>query len=392
MRFLSVFRKCVREQQRDLWVLGLSLAFAPLFVFIYWLWTGGASGSTTYGVLVMDQDQPASLADGGTLAAGAEIVAGLQDLAYENGSPLLRVRLVDDRAAAEKRLRDREAAILVILPPELSRTLAAYRQGDPAASTGVTFVGDLSNPVYTVAAVMVMTVADNYVNAATQAPRPVALIEVPLGASAARSEFENYVPGVIVLAVTLLVFQAAMTPARDIESGTLRRLRLTRLTTFEYLGGTTAWLSIVAAAEVLLTFATAVALGFRSQGPIWAALLIGLVTGLSIMGIGLIVACFSKTVSQAFVIANFPLGILMFLTGAIYPVPQTTLFTVFGHAVTPASVLPPTHAVIALNKIFTLGAGWGEVVFELGALTLLSAAYFAAGVWLFQRTQMRRQV
>ena len=41
MRFLSVLRKCAREQMRDLWVLGLSLAFAPLFVFIYWMWTGG---------------------------------------------------------------------------------------------------------------------------------------------------------------------------------------------------------------------------------------------------------------------------------------------------------------------------------------------------------------
>jgi len=29
MRFWSVFRKAVREQKRDLWVLGLSLAFAP---------------------------------------------------------------------------------------------------------------------------------------------------------------------------------------------------------------------------------------------------------------------------------------------------------------------------------------------------------------------------
>jgi hypothetical protein len=45
--------------------------------------------------------------------------------------------------------------------------------------------------------------------------------------------------------------------------------------------------------------------------------------------------------------------------------------------------------VVALNKIFTLGAGFGEVTFELAALLLLTALYFGAGVWMFQRTQMR---
>ena len=51
----------------------------------------------------------------------------------------------------------------------------------------------------------------------------------------------------------------------------------------------------------------------------WLAVLVAAVTSLSIIDIGLIVACFSKTVSQAFVIANSPLGFLMFLTGATLP-------------------------------------------------------------------------
>jgi ABC-2 type transport system permease protein len=102
----------------------------------------------------------------------------------------------------------------------------------------------------------------------------------------------------------------------------------------------------------------------------------------------LIVACFSKTVSQAFVIANFPLGFLMFLTGAAFPLPRMNLFTLAGRGFALADLLPPTHAVVALNKIFTLGAGLEQVAFELAALTLLSALYFGLGVWLFQRTQM----
>jgi ABC-2 type transport system permease protein len=197
------------------------------------------------------------------------------------------------------------------------------------------------------------------------------------------------VPGLLVLAVVLMVFQAAMTPARDIESGALKRLRLTRLSALDYLGGTSLWLALVSTLAVGLTFVVAVAFGFRSQGPLWLALLVTVLTSLSIIGIGLLVACFSKTVAQAFVIANFPLGFLMFLTGAAFPLPRFTLFSLFGRGFSLPDLLPPTHAVVALNKIFTLGAGFGDVVFELAALTVLTLAYFGAGVWLFQRTQMR---
>jgi len=388
MRLWQVFIKSVREQKRDLWVIGLSLAFAPLFVFVYWLMTGG-TGSTSYGVLVINQDAPAMVADGATLAAGDEVVARLRDLAYQNGSPLLKVTLVDDRDTAEQKLRDRVAAALIIIPADFSAQLAAFRSGDTRASADLTFVGDLTNPTYTVAAVMAMTAADAYTQGFTDAPRPVELVEIPLGASAARTEFENYVPGLLVLAVVLMVFQAAMTPARDIESGALRRLRLTPLTAFDYLGGTSLWLGLVSIGAVLLTFATAVGFGFRSQGPLWLAILVTAITSLSIIGIGLIVAGFSKTVSQAFVIANFPLGFLMFLTGAAFPLPRFPLFTLAGRDFALPDLLSPTHAVVALNKIFTLAAGLQDVIFELAALTLLSALYFGLGVWLFQRTQMR---
>jgi ABC-2 type transport system permease protein len=139
-----------------------------------------------------------------------------------------------------------------------------------------------------------------------------------------------------------------------------------------------------------VTFATAVGLGFRSQGPLWLAILIDIIASISIIGIGLMVACWSRTVSQAFVIANFPLGLLMFLTGAAFPLPRPVVFTLFGRSISYADLLPPTHAVIALNKIFTLGAGFRDVLFELSALVLLTALYFTIGVWMFQRTQMRK--
>jgi ABC-2 type transport system permease protein len=385
MKLLSVFAKSVREMRRELLVLSLSLVFAPFFVFLYWLLF--PSGSTTYGVLVINDDRP--VAGEAALTGGEDIVKAMEGVAYKNGNPLLKVSRVTDRAEAEARLRNRDAALLVIIPADFSRILQAARSGSKTVTTSVTFVGDLTNPYYTVAAVLSMGVADQTIQAATGQPRPILLDEVPLGASAARSEFENYVPGLMVFAVIMLVFPAAMTVAREIESGALRRLQLTRMTALDLLGGISASLVLVGAASVVLTCLTAWALGFRSEGRWWVAILVGAVTSLSVIGVGLLVACFSRTVTQAFLIANFPLGFFMFFSGTVFPIPHVPLFTLAGHAVGLYDVLPPTHAVVALNKVLTLGAGLGDVLYELAALFILSLVYFTAGVWLFQRTHLR---
>ena len=74
--------------------------------------------------------------------------------------------------------------------------------------------------------------------------------------------------------------------------------------------------------------------------------------------------------------------------GAIYPIQQVTMLSLHGHAVGPYDVQPPKHAVTALGKVLTLDSSLGDVRFELAALVLLSLAYFALGVRLFDRRRM----
>jgi ABC-2 type transport system permease protein len=383
MRLLAIFKKTWRELLRDPWILGLTLAFAPFFVFLYWLWTQG--GSTSYTVLVVSQDRGAQLSGSETWFASQEALEAIAAVQYADGKPLLKVRQVSDRAEVDALLRNRKAAAFLLIPADFSRAVAALRSGDRTATTQVTFGGDLTNPYYMVGATLAIGAVDTYIQETTGQFPLVRYLEEPLGASAARTEFENYVPGVMIFAVIMLIFLAAMAVAREVESGALKRLSITPMTSFDLLGGMTATMLIVGALSVAMTFATAQALGFRSQGPMWVAVLVGAVTSLSVIGMGMVVACFSRTVSQAFVIANFPLGLLMFFSGVIMPIPQPALFTLAGHPFGPCDILPPTHAVVALNKILTLGAGLPDVLYELTMLVVLSVGYFAAGVWLFKR-------
>jgi ABC-2 type transport system permease protein len=146
MRLLSVFRKSWREQTRDILVLSLSLVFAPFFVFLYWLMF--PSGSTTYGVLILNNDVSVQPASGARLAGGDEVVEAVRGVTYADGKPLLKVSRVTDRAEADARLRNRDAAALVVIPADFSRAILATREGREPITTSVTMVGDLTNPYY----------------------------------------------------------------------------------------------------------------------------------------------------------------------------------------------------------------------------------------------------
>jgi ABC-2 type transport system permease protein len=377
MRVLKIFQKSLKEQFRDLGTMSLSLLIGPAFVLLYWLMI--PSGSTTYGVLVLDQDRG---------IAGAALVAEMESLAYASGDPLLDVSPIADQEAAEALLQNRDAEVLIIIPEDFSEKLANGSTGaDPTSA--ITFVGDLTNPYYAVGAIMAGSAVDEYVQRATGAKRLITIDENALGDSGARSEFDLYVPGMLIISVVMLVFIVSMTITYEVEAGTLRRLQLTRMTAFDLLTGISLSTILLGVITVLLTFFVAVALGFHSQGSIWVAILVGAITAIAVVGVGLIVAAFSKSVSQAFIIANFPLIFFMFFSGAVYPLPRIRFFEIAGQVVSIYDVIPSTHAVVALNKILTLGVGLSGVLYELISLIVLSLLYFAIGIWVFHWRHMR---
>ncbi|MBN1267112.1 MAG: ABC transporter permease [Anaerolineales bacterium] len=388
MRILSVFWKSLREQLRQPLVLSLTLLLPAMFVMLYWMFFPGG-GSTSYSVLILNMDKGTQQEDGSSLYAGEDLIEELASVRYQSGDPLLSIKKIENRAEAEQKLRDRKAALLLVIPADFSTGMAKLTAGETADPVHLTIVGDLTNPYYSVAAIFCSAGLESYLQAYAGMIPPVAILEEALGDSAGRSEFEMYVPGLLIFAVVLLVFQASMVITGEVEAGTLQRLRMTRLSSFEYLFGTGLALEVIGIIALLLAFLTARLLGFESEGPLWAAVVVGGITGFAVIGSGLIVAGLTRTVSQAFLLANFPLVLFMFFTNVIYPVPAVPLFTVGTHTVNLFEILPPTHAVIALNKIFSFGVGIDELAYELTMLLVLSVLYLWVGVALFDRVHLK---
>ena len=387
MRFWAVFTKSIREQWRAPLVLFLTLIFAPLIIYLYSLFFPG-EGSTVYSILILNQDSGVQ-ANGVSFHAIDGIEDALKNVTYADGSPMLRIKEAGYFNEVESMLRERKALVYIIIPEGFSRTMKDTHPGNNPEPITLTFGGDLTNPYYAVAAVLATSAVDSYVQQEYGITWPVSYVEKPLEGSGTRTEFEIYVPGILIFASIMLVFTAAMTITREVEAGTLKRLAISRMKTFDLLGGTSLTLLIVGITAELLTFLTAIALGFQSNGPLWLAFLVGTLCSLSIIGVGMLLAAFSKTVSQAFILANFPLGIFMFFSGAMFPMPSDTLFEIAGRGFGLCDLIPARHAVDALNKIMTLGLGFKDVTYELTALIVLTLVYFMSGVWFFRKRQMQ---
>jgi ABC-2 type transport system permease protein len=379
MRLWRVFTRQFLEMRRDIWVLMLSLSFSSVFILMYWMITSGAS--TIYDLAVLDND-------GGEGAAA--LIATFDEVCYPNGDPMLVAQEVADLETGEGLLRDRSTDALLIIPAGYSSALAEFITGGEPAAPEIILSGDLTNPAYPVTAILTAATVEQATYQLSGLNPPLTLREVPLGNSATRTEFEIYVPGILVFAIIIIIFQVSMAVTREVESGGLRRLLFSRATALDFLGGVTLAYVLLSLFSIAMTLGVAVLLGFRSQGSLLLAALVAALASLAVIGCGLIVAAISKSVAQAFVIANFPLAFFMFFSGVIYPMPTAPAFTLFGQVVEWYDFIPATHAVNALNRVFTLGGGIADIPYELIGLTVLSLLYFGLGVVLFDRLKMSR--
>ena len=367
MRILAIIRKSMIMQFRDYWALLLTVLSGPFFIFIYYVLTGG--GSTTYTVNYFYEDT--------TVVSGVKtrFVNELNSVQYSNGKSALRLTETKDTASVKTLIKNRKADLLVIIPNGFADSL---KNGH----TPEFFIfGEASNPKYSIGLIFTITGIESLVKSFS-GNRPLYTFQEKLmGNSQSRSEFDIYVPGIFIFSIIMLILSASLAIIRDVEDRTMIRLKLTKMTVFDYLMGNTIVQWVIGVFTFGLTYWLAVVMGFNSQGPALLVLLVCSMTILSIIAVCLILVSFCKNATAVMIVGNFPLFILMFFTGSMIPIPRNEIIA--GYAIN--DILPPTHAVIALNKIFTFGAGMKDISHEILMLTILTIVYYTIGVYLFRK-------
>jgi ABC-2 type transport system permease protein len=114
-----------------------------------------------------------------------------------------------------------------------------------------------------------------------------------------------------------------------------------------------------------------------------------LIYNLAAIGLGLLVACFSRTPADATNLASAVLVPLVFLSDALYPMPAMPLLHLGERVIQLYDFLPTTHAVAAIRQMTVYGKGMGELPFELSALIFLAICTLIFGVFVYQRRRMK---
>jgi ABC-2 type transport system permease protein len=227
-----------------------------------------------------------------------------------------------------------------------------------------------------------------YVEQASGIRSPVLLQPETVSSATSLTDFQLYVPGLLIFSLMMLMFTAAGALIREKDRGTLIRLRLSNLTTFEWLGAVSATQLLVGILALALTYATALAVGYQSRGALSLLLLVGALTSLAVMAFSVLVAAFLRTVFDLVTVGCFPFFILMFFSGGMFPLPGVPLFHLGKRTLELNHILPTTHAINALNQVLSYGAGMEEILFDLGAILFLTTVYYAVGTWIFTRRHM----
>lgn len=387
MRITAYFQKTFRENIREWKILILALVFGPFFVYLMYAYFGAATPS--YNLLVLDGDQPVVLPDGRALRSGEDVRRQWAEAKYPDGKPVFKVQPVGGLEEGQRLLKNREADILIVIPPDFTRSIQDYRNKTGAALSPLKNIGDPSSVRFTVASAFADYISYTAVASAAGLELPAAVEFQGIGSGRSPSDFELYVPALLVLAVIMVLFTAAASIIKEVDKGTITRLVMSKLRAFDFLAAISLNQVLIGTLALALTYLSALSVGYRSQGSIPLFLLVGGLATLSVIAISVFVAALMRTIFELLTVGVFPFFILMFFSESMFPLPRFTLFRLAGHAFYANDILPTSLAVKAFNKILNFNAGLGEVGFELTGIIVLTAVYFAGGLWFFYRRHLR---
>jgi ABC-2 type transport system permease protein len=386
MKLTSIIKKSFKEQIRHFWILVLTISLAPFFVGFYY-WVNEAS-KPHYDLLILNQDKGVEYLSE-KLNYGQRLLEGAKKYIKSTAEIPLTIKTTDDKAPAIREVKNKKADALIIIPADFSQQVHDWQEGKAVKSIDIEFIGDLTNINYMVSAIWANEIVNDYVFNTTQNVRPLKIIETSLGISGKIDDFDLYVPGLLMISVIMLMFSAAIAIVTEVENKTITRLKLSKVSAFEFLSGVSFVQVLIGVISVLLTLAVAVSLGFDFAGSFWLLILLAVLTSISIIAFSLILAAVTKSANEVLIVGNFPLLLFFFFSGAAFPMNAKTLFTIFGYPITIQSLMSPSHSIPALKKVMIMNMGLADIIPEIIALIIITIIYFIIGVWAFQRKHMK---
>ncbi|MDP3003281.1 MAG: ABC transporter permease [Bacteroidales bacterium] len=386
MKLLSIIVKSLKEQWRSFWILLLTLSMGPFFMFVYYLIL--ESSKPHYDVAIINNDK-GYITDSESINKGEEYILFFTSSVKDSVNMPFSIKKSSSRSDGLADLKNKKSDAFIIIPEDFSKQLIEHKNSESTGSVEIQFFGDLTSVNYLLSALWANETLNSFIKKSIGSGDFIRISETGIGSSSKISDFDLIVPGILIVSVIMLMFTATIAFVSEVENKTILRLKLSRITTFEFIAGITVVQLIVGIISILLTLITAAFLGFEFQGSAAVFILIAVLTSLSIIAFSLIIAALTKTANEVLVVGNFPLFLFMFFTGAAFPFRSEGLFNLFDYPVSLQGLMSPTHAISALNKIIIMQMKLSDIIPEILALIILTIIYFFIGMILFRKNHMQ---
>lgn len=427
MKIIHIIKKSSKEQLRSFWMLLLTLSMGPFFIFVYFLIA--QSSERNYNVLIENRDTGVVVAyepkpnkinanlESNRVNHGERLIAYANKELIKNGYEYINCNQVTSSDSAQILLKDKKAHALIVIPQNFSATLYSnihsentirdtssenkgLTNSDSSNLIDIHYTGDLTSEGYLLSALFIDDAIKNYTDSIMNRQKIINVSETALGNSDNLSEFDLVVPGILIVSIIMMMFTASIAFIWEVENKTITLLKLSNLNPIEYLLGVSSVQTIIGVVAAFLSLGTAIALGFSVGGSvdsmyvggtqnnisiIVTIFIVSALTSLSIVAFSLIVAACTKSANEILIVGCFPMFLFMFFSGAAFPLNTSPLFSIAGYPLSIQSLMSPTHATSALNKILVMDQSLTNIIPELISISILTIIYLIIGAILFKK-------
>ena len=379
MKLIYFFRKTALENLRDWKMLCIVIALGPFFIFLMHGYFDAADPA--YHMVVVNEDHGSPIANG--------LVDAWRVAVRADGGPVFNIETADDVSSVVDKLSAAEVSLIVKIPKEFGSRLTQPQNSASDTVPTLLYTVDPANTQGAMAASFSDYIAYKYAFEQTGRNPPLDVSYASVKESSPLSDFDIYVPALLVLAIIMVLFTSAATIIKEREMGTMMRLNLSDLTFPQMMTAISLNQVIIAIVALAVSLGATYLIGYRPAGNVLSLLPVGALGALGVIAIGFITAAFLNTLFELLTVGVFPFFVLMFFSDCMFPLPKIHLFDVLSHPLYANDILPTALTVRAFNQLLNHNASYSQIGFELIALTLLSGVYFVVGVRLLRRKMTR---
>ena len=378
MKMLDIVQLNFKQLIRDKKNLFFLLLFPALFMLIFGISFGGD--------LESDIDIAIVNHDGG--AVSNQLVGVIKDFNSSENEKLFTVYELDDESEAQQMLENASVSTILIIPQGFTSNI-----GENQSSLGELIIK--GNPIdtdYGIASSVISGIVSEFSKEIVKEISHQSIPEISLKYEdlniSSSSMFDLYAPGLIVFAIIMTITVVASNIATEEESGMIKRLKLSKMKTKDYVIGNLISWSFVGVVQVIIMLLVAVWLGFKWEGGVYTlflACIIGIFTTFSSVAVALIIVAISKNAKQASSISPIIAVPLSFIAGSFIPLPDCVVATINGQQIQIYEILPWNQAITAIRQVLTYGQGFDAIAMNLIIILIMGIILLAISILLFNR-------